>query len=79
MGRASASAAASDDRTVFPSPYRPGKLDETPAEATASARYGDLGGAPTVETEVAPPAPIRGPSLRTERRAGAARMPRCAW
>lgn len=33
--------AVSDDRTVFPPPYWPDKLDETPAKATASARYGD--------------------------------------
>ncbi|HEX2576913.1 MAG TPA: Rieske 2Fe-2S domain-containing protein [Aquihabitans sp.] len=42
----------SDDRTVFPPPYWPEKLDETPAKATASARYGEP------EVEVTPPAPI---------------------
>jgi len=31
----------SDDRTVFPPPYWPEKMDETPAKATASAKYGD--------------------------------------
>lgn len=31
----------SDDRTVFPPPYWPEKMDETPAKATASARHGD--------------------------------------
>ncbi|MGI8711168.1 MAG: Rieske 2Fe-2S domain-containing protein [Acidimicrobiales bacterium] len=31
----------SDDRTVFPPPYWPDKLDETPAKATASARHAD--------------------------------------
>jgi len=31
----------SDDRTVFPPPYWPEKMDETPAKATASARIGD--------------------------------------
>ncbi|MBX3283803.1 MAG: Rieske 2Fe-2S domain-containing protein [Acidimicrobiales bacterium] len=30
----------SDDRTVFPPPYWPEKMDETPAKATASAKYG---------------------------------------
>jgi phenylpropionate dioxygenase-like ring-hydroxylating dioxygenase large terminal subunit len=30
----------SDDRTVFPPPYWPEKMDETPAKATASARHG---------------------------------------
>jgi nitrite reductase/ring-hydroxylating ferredoxin subunit len=30
-----------DERTVFPPPYWPDKLDETPARATASARLGD--------------------------------------
>jgi nitrite reductase/ring-hydroxylating ferredoxin subunit len=29
-----------DDRTVFPPPYWPEKMDETPAKATASAKYG---------------------------------------
>ena len=33
--------AVSDDRTVFPPPYWPEKLDETPQKATASAKYGD--------------------------------------
>jgi len=32
--------AVSDDRTVFPPPYWPEKLDETPAKATASAKLG---------------------------------------
>jgi phenylpropionate dioxygenase-like ring-hydroxylating dioxygenase large terminal subunit len=31
----------SDDRTVFPPPYWPEKMDETPAQATASVKYGD--------------------------------------
>ena len=31
----------SDDRTVFPPPYWPEKMDETPAKATASAKYGE--------------------------------------
>ena len=31
----------SDDRTVFPPPYWADKMDETPAKATASAKYGD--------------------------------------
>ncbi len=31
----------SDDRTVFPPPFWPDKLDESPAKATASAKYGD--------------------------------------
>lgn len=30
----------SDDRTVFPPPYWPEKMDESPAKATASAKYG---------------------------------------
>jgi nitrite reductase/ring-hydroxylating ferredoxin subunit len=30
----------SDDRTVFPPPYWPEKMDETPAKATASAKHG---------------------------------------
>lgn len=29
-----------DERTVFPPPYWPDKMDDTPAKATASARYG---------------------------------------
>lgn len=29
----------SDDRTVFPPPYWPDKMDESPAKATASAKY----------------------------------------
>jgi nitrite reductase/ring-hydroxylating ferredoxin subunit len=33
--------AVSDDRTVFPPPYWPEKMDETPQKATASAKYGD--------------------------------------
>jgi phenylpropionate dioxygenase-like ring-hydroxylating dioxygenase large terminal subunit len=33
--------AVSDDRTVFPPPYWPEKLDETPQKATASAKHGD--------------------------------------
>jgi phenylpropionate dioxygenase-like ring-hydroxylating dioxygenase large terminal subunit len=44
----------SDDRTVFPPPYWPDRLDETPAKATASARYGDA----ETPIEVVPPAPI---------------------
>jgi len=32
-----------DERTVFPPPYWPDKMDESPAKATASARYGDAG------------------------------------
>jgi hypothetical protein len=30
--------AVSDDRTVFPPPYWPEKLDDTPQKATASAK-----------------------------------------
>lgn len=30
----------SDERTVFPPPYWPDKMDETPAKATASAKHG---------------------------------------
>ncbi len=30
----------SDERTVFPPPYWPEKMDETPAKATASAKHG---------------------------------------
>ena len=32
-----------DGRTVFPPPYWPDKMDETPAKATASAKHGDNG------------------------------------
>ncbi|CAN5603484.1 Rieske 2Fe-2S domain-containing protein [soil metagenome] len=46
----------SDDRTVFPPPFWRDKLDETPAKATASAKYGTADGETPVE--VAPPAPI---------------------
>jgi phenylpropionate dioxygenase-like ring-hydroxylating dioxygenase large terminal subunit len=35
--------AVADERTVFPPPYWPDKLDETPAKATASARLDDRG------------------------------------
>lgn len=44
--------AISDDRTVFPPPYWPDKMDETPAKATASVKYGEAG------PDVAPPAPM---------------------
>lgn len=44
----------SDDRTVFAPPYWPDRLDETPAKATASARYGDA----ETQVTVVPPAPI---------------------
>jgi len=46
---------AGDERTVFPPPYWPDKLSETPAKATASARYGDP--EPSVVSP-APPAPV---------------------
>jgi len=35
--------ATPDGRTVYPPPYWPEKMDETPAKATASAKYGDNG------------------------------------
>ncbi len=38
--RRTPSATPGDERTLFPPPHWPDKMDETPAKATASARYG---------------------------------------
>jgi phenylpropionate dioxygenase-like ring-hydroxylating dioxygenase large terminal subunit len=49
--------AVPDERTIFPPPHWPEKLDETPAKATASARHGAGSASGETGTEVAPPAP----------------------